>query len=900
MTSDDSEARVDPAALEAAFDEAIRCGEGVERAAFLDRLQSDAPTLAGLVRRYVEAAAKVSDLARDEKPGKGEPTNTSTTAELRSGARVAGFELVEVLGAGGFGVVWRARAASMDMPDVALKLLRPGMDSERALQRFQRERQLLARLEHSSIARVLEGGKSETGTPFIAMELVRGVPITQYARDHRLGAKGIAALLIQVCRAVEHAHGEGVLHRDLKASNVLIAEEDGAPLPKVIDFGIARLLDDAAAADTEESQGGITLTGEGHFVGSPTSMSPEQAGRTDKQGASLPVDALTDVFALGRLLFEMLTGTPAVVGVSGDRVSQLRILESVREMEAVSPRKRVLDATRRSTILANVPTDLDAVTLKATALERTKRYQTVAELRQELERFAQGQPVIARPPGGLERTGAFLRRHRVILVPAAIVVAVLTAGLVLLQESQRATETARVEAVDAGNRLELVVDAQTELIKELDVQRLARELRKGLEARVNTEDPAVARAVRALDATTVAREVLETSFLIPARRMAERAFKDDPESEARLLSTMSELQRDLGLFEGAREMAERALALREATLGPTAPLTLRSKFSLAATLRGLGRLDEAQAMYQATLDGWHERVPAGHLDTLDARIGLGLIAFMREDLDRAADILEGVRSIVDAAPENRTRSAGFALNNLGSVYERLLRLDEALEAYEAGRAIIRETLGEDSESLPSFDANIGRVLLGLGRIDEGETRLRAASEVIVERYGDEHPLSVSANSTLAALQHAKQLYDDAVLFAERAYEGSSRMRGTAHPDTLRQHANLATILLDGGRVEESVATSQAALTLAREHLPSPHVVIGGLLMERARGLRMQDRFDEAIEAALEGHTQLEGAIGASHPRTQAAQATLAAIYGAWDEAAPGKGHGEEAKRWGVE
>ena len=862
MRSNEDPVSPSPDAIESAFEAALNAES--ERSSFLDQLDARDPALGRAVRGLVEAAERTTGFA------------APSSAHAQAGTRIGGFELVDLLGEGGFGVVWRARPVAGDMPDVALKLLRPGLDRGVVEQRFEREREVLGRLDHAHIARILDGGASESGAPFIAMELVRGVPITEFVREAELVERDAARLMTQVCRAVEHAHTNGVLHRDLKASNVLVTDESGAPLAKVIDFGVARLLDAPATA------AGATMTAEGHFVGSPGTMSPEQAGRTGTNGQPLPIDEQTDVFALGRLLFELSTGEPAIDVTSGDRISQLRALERVRSMDAVSPRAR-------AKVLRRPPPshDLDAVVLTATALERSRRYDTVAALRAELERIANGAPVVARRPSFPERCTVFSKRHRVILVPAALIVAALTVALLSVAR-------ARDEAVTSRDRMERVVDAQAALFKELDVQRLALDLRDGLESRVT--DEATLRAVRAMDAQAVARDVLNSAFLVHGRRMADRAFASDPEARARLYLTISDLQRKLGLFTDARDLAEEATTLRADALGPNHPDTLAARFASAATRRSLGDLDGAEAEYSAILESWLEIVPASDPRTFDARIGLAMVAYAREDLDGAAERLEALRDLAEATDGSPQRSVGFALNNLGSVYERLGRTGDALDAYEAGRTTIAAALGENADALASSDVNIGRVLAGLGRLDEAEEKLMDAAARIVAEHGDEHPDGVSANSTLAALAHARGQFGDAAAYTERALAASRRMRGSAHPESLRQHANLATILLDGGRASDALDAADDAIELALEHLPRPHVVVGGIFVERGRALGALERFEEGFAACEQGHAELVQAIGASNPRSMAALETMAALLDAWHEADPGGGHDAVAAR----
>lgn len=352
-----------------------------------------------------------------------------TLADLRPPEDIGGCRAVEKLGEGGFGVVWRGEQTEPVRREVAIKLIKPGVDSEEVLARFQREQQVLARLSHPGIARVFEAGLSQDDRPFIIMELVKGSPITTFCRDHVPDLGGRVALLRRVCSALQHAHEKGVIHRDLKPSNILITDMDGAPGPKIIDFGIAKAL-------SREGQPGLTwMTRQSQLVGTPSYMSPEQ---------TLPgsrTDVRTDVYALGALLYEVVAGRPPFQP-GGSLFQQLR---QVREVE---PSRLPREAG-----------DLNWIALRCLEKDPARRYPSVAALDEDLRCWMQGSAVSAHPPTVAYRLGRWLRRNRVLASSAAVVALSIVAGSSVAlwkareaKQRQREAEAAETALINSMHR----------------------------------------------------------------------------------------------------------------------------------------------------------------------------------------------------------------------------------------------------------------------------------------------------------------------------------------------------------------------------------------------------------------------------------------------------------------
>ncbi|HEX4582095.1 MAG TPA: serine/threonine-protein kinase, partial [Acidobacteriaceae bacterium] len=323
------------------------------------------------------------------------------------------FRLVRKLGEGGMGQVWLAEQLSPVRRPVALKLIRAGMYDQAVLQRFQSERQSLASMDHSAIAKVFDAGATPQGQPYFVMEYVPGLPITEYCDQKKLKVRERLELFIQVCEGVQHAHQKAIIHRDLKPANILVTEVDGKPTPRIIDFGLAK-----ATARTVADESLLTLMGQ--FVGTPGYMSPEQSDPT-----VLDIDTRTDVYTLGVVLYVLLTGLQPFAAKTGKYQPLDELLRKLREEEPPNPSAKVSTdraasaaaaaarGTHRTQLASLLRGDLDWITMKALERDRARRYGAVSELAADIRRYLNHEPVLARPASAGYRLGKYVRRHRV-------------------------------------------------------------------------------------------------------------------------------------------------------------------------------------------------------------------------------------------------------------------------------------------------------------------------------------------------------------------------------------------------------------------------------------------------------------------------------------------------------
>jgi WD40 repeat protein/serine/threonine protein kinase len=396
----------------------------------------------------------------DSAPG---PAETADFADATAcvGAILAGkYKLIEEIGEGGMGSVFMAQQTDPVKRAVAVKVIKAGMDSKAVLARFEAERQALAMMDHPNIAKVLDAGTTDGGCPFFVMELVKGTPITHYCDEHKLTPRQRLELFVPVCQAIQHAHQKGIIHRDIKPTNVLVAMYDDRPVPKVIDFGVAKA---AGQALTDKT----LMTGFGALVGTPEYMSPEQASLNN-----LDIDTRSDVYSLGVLLYELLTGTTPVDKKSLGKAALLEILRIVREVEAPRPSAKLSTIDTLPSVAANRGTEpaklsslmkgeLDWLVMKSLEKDRTRRYETANALSRDIQRYLADEVVEARPPSVGYRVSKFVRRHKGQVLAASLVLLALVGGIAGTTLGLIGAENRRVEA-------ERAQDAEAERVKERD------------------------------------------------------------------------------------------------------------------------------------------------------------------------------------------------------------------------------------------------------------------------------------------------------------------------------------------------------------------------------------------------------------------------------------------------
>jgi serine/threonine protein kinase len=559
--------------------------------------------------------------------------------------RIGGYRLLRPLGEGGMGEVFEAEQVEPVRRRVAVKLIKWGMDTREVVARFESERQALALMNHPNIARVFGAGATAKGRPYFVMELVKGIPITDYCDTHRLTTEERLELFIQVCSGIQHAHQKGIIHRDMKPSNVLVAVADGEPAPKIIDFGVAKATSQRLTEQT-------VFTELGQWIGTPEYMSPEQA-----EMSGLDIDTRTDVYSLGVLLYELLAGSLPF------EPSQLRgagldeVRRAIREQEPIRPSTRVsscketqtVTADRRRTDPANLVRtlrgDLDWITLKALDKDRTRRYGSAAEMAADITRFLSCEPVLASPPGSLYRLGKLVRRNRAAVIAAVLILAAGLAGIIgtsigLLRARREAAAAHRV----SGFMVDMYADLNPNIMRgqaataEAILDRAVERVEEGLE-----DEPLVQARLLA----TLGHVFKERGQYLRARPLLERSAQirrlhlgDKHPDYAMSISFLGDLLREMGELENARRLHEQALTLRQEVLGPDHLTVGWSLRSLGNIYRVQKEYDTARSLLQQSVKILEQAVGKNHFDTSVTLHIQALMAMEEGDLEGARPILE--------------------------------------------------------------------------------------------------------------------------------------------------------------------------------------------------------------------------------------------------------------------
>src|SRR2546426_418383 len=426
-----------------------------ERAAYLDRACSGDPDL----RQRVEGLLKEHDLGDfpEKRPSKGAAQGGSRAVGEKPGDRIGHYKLLQQIGEGGYGVVYMAEQEAPVRRRVALKIIKPGMDTRSVIARFEAERQALALMDHPNIAKVFDAGATESGRPYFVMELVRGVKITEYCDQHSLTTDDRLNLFVQVCQAVQHAHQRGSIHRDIKPSNILVTQSvEGVATPMVIDFGVAKATTDQRLTDK------TVFTAFEMLIGTPAYMSPEQAALS-----SVDVDTRTDIYSLGVLLYELLTGSTPFETGELLKVGLDEIRRVIREEEPLRPSTRLskmpganlttIAQHRRSEppkLIRAISGDLDWIVMKAVEKNRTRRYETANGLALDVQRFLAHEAVSARPPSKLYKFQKAVQRNRLLFIGLGVVATLLIVSLIVVSASLAQERQSRREARQVKQFLE--------------------------------------------------------------------------------------------------------------------------------------------------------------------------------------------------------------------------------------------------------------------------------------------------------------------------------------------------------------------------------------------------------------------------------------------------------------
>ena len=831
-----SEPRATPTDAKAIFLSVCDLAPG-ERAAELDRRAAHDARLRAAVISLLEAHDRAGQFLRDPTVA----TVAATAAPASLPRHIGPYKILQEIGEGGFGTVYMAEQERPVRRRVALKVIKAGMDSRGVIARFEAERQALALMDHPNIARVFDAGTTDDSRPYFVMELVKGIPITEYCDKNNLGIRQRLELFAQVCQAVQHAHQKGIIHRDIKPNNVLVSTLDDKSLAKVIDFGIAKA---TQARLTEKT----LFTEFRQLIGTPEYMSPEQAE------GGLDIDTRTDVYALGVLLYELLCGTTPFAARELRSKAYGEMQRVIREVDPPKP------STRLSMMRDDLPTvaahrgveprklttmvrgDLDWIVMKAIDKDRARRYETANGLAADVLRHLADEPVTASPPTNLYRLRKFVRRHRAPVTAGATILVLVVAGAALYVRGIRA-EQRRTEAA--------LGDAQ----RQRDEAR--RQRAQAEQANLNTQavnDFLTKDVLGAADpALTQGREVTVKQALDNAAKAVGDTFTQRPLQEASVRHTVALTYDALGHTDVALPHARAALEIRRKLLGDDHPETVESVTVVALLLQYQGNFAEAEPLYRDAIARSRRLLGTDHPDTLHRMFNL---ASLLQDQGKFAEAERGFREVL----QGRRRVLGddhpdtaASLNYLASALRNQGKLDEAEPLNREALATRRRVLGNLHPSTLASINDMAIVLAEQGRLDEAEPLYREALANYRRVLGDDHPSAMISAHNLAVFLVRRGKFDESERLYHDVIERSRRVQGDDHPFTVAAMLNLGYLLGEEAKLAEAETVLREASKQCRRAYGEEHPTTLASINFLTNVLARERKFTDAEPLLAELH-----------------------------------------------
>ncbi|MGA9145290.1 MAG: serine/threonine-protein kinase [Candidatus Acidiferrales bacterium] len=778
-------------------------------------------------------------LSAYEKPsGLSEPPWAGAAAEGAAAPRVIGpYHLLEKLGEGGMGQVWLAEQSAPVRRRVALKLIRGGIYDSALLQRFQSERQSLAIMDHPAIAKVFDAGTTEAGQPYFVMEYVAGLPITEYCDQKKLSIRERIDLFIEVCEGVQHAHRKAIIHRDLKPANILVVEVNGRPMPRIIDFGLAK-------AVSGKIEGETFFTQAGGFMGTPGYMSPEQSDPGVQD-----VDTRTDVYSLGVVLYVLLAGCEPFDASAWKKLPLHEALRRLREEDVATPSTKLSAAQETCSVAAaargvepkqlvsQLRGDLDWITIKAVEKDQARRYGSVAEFAADLRHYLNNEPVLARPASAGYRLQKYVRRHRLGVASAALIAALLISfGAIQAVQLRRITRE--------RDRASHVTDFMTSMFK--------------------VSDPSEARGN-----SITAREILDR-----ASKEIDSGLAKDPELQAQMMDAMGQVYRNLGLYSSAHHLFERSADIWTHTAGPEDPHTLAAVHNLALTLGGEGRYPEAEKLEAHNLEVYRRVLGPERAETIRSMSGLAVTIENEGRYPEAEKLAREALALSERTAGVENPDTLRIMNTVGDVLGRQSRFAEAEPFHNKVLEIRRRDLGPEHPDTLYTMHSLANDFRGERKYAEAEKLDRETLETRSRVLGPEHQATLGSMRDLARDYSRQGKFQEAEKMDRQALAITRRALGPEHPETASLLINLTDILTREGQYAEAEQMGSEAIEIDRRALGPEHAFTLAAMNNLTLALAREGKFSEAEPLARSTLEAYRHAMGPNHPDTLGSMDTL--------------------------
>lgn len=748
-----------------------------QRPAYLDEACAANENL----RREVESLLRAHDAPGsflNSEPAQSKSTVCHTPIVEGPGTLIGPYKLMEQIGEGGMGLVFVAEQQHPIRRRVALKIIKPGMDSRQVIARFEAERQALAMMDHQNIAKVHDAGTTESGRPYFVMELVHGVPITEYCDANHLTPRERLELFVPVCQALQHAHQKGIIHRDIKPSNVLVTMYDNKAVPKVIDFGVAKAVDQHLTEKTVYTQFGT-------MVGTFEYMSPEQADMN-----AFGVDTRSDIYSLGVLLYELLTGTTPLEAPRLRDAAFGEIVRLIKEEDPPRPSIRLNTSGALAKVAAARKTDpaklsrlvrgeLDWVVMRCLEKDRTRRYGTSSELARDLERYLQNEPVEARPPAFGYRLRKFVQRHRGAAVASSVITLLVAAFLINLFINYGQLKQARDRAAAESNRaFAAAADASKERDRAVDAEKLASEAAEKVRVEAETakavNDFVLRLFVKARPNPQQPQGISLQSLLDQSSKAFDQQNQIQPLADAQINEILAYGYQLCSDNERAQSHFERAYHLRDEKLGEANPAVQETLFALASAYDWGGKKDQARPLYEKLLEA-HRRAPqpAGTAPAnsiyCKALYQLAFLYQKQSNYAAAEPLLAEYLKINQNSGNGTTIATLAALRELAQGYRDQGKPDAAERVYLE--------VVEHSRGVPGGESWAGIALVELARIKFQQHSYAQAQEYaqngsdLLEKWLSESWRRYDAQSLLGGILLSQKKFAEAEQQLAQGYEG---------------------------------------------------------------------------------------------------------------------------------